>query len=59
MVGIFPSRNSLLRLAGALLEEQNDEWAVGRHYFSAESMNKLYEPSQQKVVQALLELQSA
>ncbi len=59
VVGIFPSRNSLLRLAGALLEEQNDEWAVGRRYFSTDSMNKLYEPSQEEVVHALLELQSA
>lgn len=58
-VGIFPSRQSLLRLTGALLEEQSDEWAVGRRYFSAESMTKLYEPSQEEVVQALLELQPA
>ena len=59
MVGIFPTRQSLLCLTGALLEEQNDEWAVGRRYFSTESMNKLYEPTQEEVVQALLELQSA
>jgi hypothetical protein len=33
--------------------------AVSRRYFSTESMNKLYEPSHEEVVPALLELQSA
>ncbi len=56
MLGIFPNRQALVRLAGAVLEEQNDEWAVDRRYFSQESMNKLLEPSQEEMVKALLKL---
>jgi putative transposase len=41
VVGIFPDDQSLIRLAGMLCIEQNDEWLVGRRYLSAESLSEL------------------
>jgi hypothetical protein len=38
VVGIFSNDAALLRLAGMLLLEQNDEWLVGRRYLSETSM---------------------
>ena len=52
VVGIFPNEQSIIRLIGAILLEQNDEWQLQSRYMQVEAMAELnHQPNEAQPAQ--------
>lgn len=52
VVGIFPNEESIMRLLGAVLAEQNEEWLLQNRYLPQQSMTEINRVSDE-VIEAL------
>ncbi len=53
VVGIFPNEDSIMRLLGAVLTEQNEEWLLQNRYLPQHSMAETDQLAETEVIDAL------
>nr|CAH8250507.1 IS256 family transposase ISEae1 [Enterobacter mori] len=53
VVGIFPNEDSIIRLLGAVLTEQNEEWLLQNRYLPQHSMAETDQLAETEVIDAL------